>query len=269
MGRTRTNEELDAAIVVLLKKGALQRVEIAAELETQLHEVMAACDRLVERGQIAEKEIDGFVGYELVPAVTAERDGGDMDDARAFGLEIIAQKEKDAAERAEDVRPIADRRLLRRITPARRAELNAQDAEDSREEAAAEDLLHATKERLKVIHERRMNAARASTNDTEYADVPCKEILRFSTGLAFTVRCDAPEEWPEGTADDGVVGDPRTLTAEDMQTQLPLTDGGALDMEKIAAICGADGAEEGPPIVVGKGKGRKGSKKGGAKGGAK
>lgn len=165
--------------------------------------------------------------------------------------------------KGEEARPIPDRRLLCRITPERRAEINAEDAQLSREEARLERLIALSKEQLKAVHERRMQHAEASESETEMRDVPCKEVLRFESGLAFTVRCDDPAAWPEGTPEDGVVGDPRTLTAEDMQPVLPFTADGGLDGEALANIVGAAGAEKPPePVATGR---KRGAKRGGGR----
>jgi len=219
--RMSGDERLDAVHAVL-ETGAT-RTDLMNALSgiVPVEELDEALKALVEQGRATFTAEGSTSGFDLWAAVSGP------------------------AEKDEESRDAADRRLLRRVTPARRAQINELDAELSREEAGLEDTISAAKERLKAIHERRMNAARASKNDTEYADVPCREVLRFASGLAITVRCDPHEEWPLDWAADGSVGDPRKLTEADLQTVLPMADG-AVDMEAVAALAGASGVEEKP-----------------------
>lgn len=255
----KDTHQIDRDVFTLLKeKGPLTRMDIleAVEALSTVEEADEAGARLVRAGVAVVTTLDDSPAFTLVDgAEFPTSDTSAFDPTRLIG-------------EGEETRPIPDRRLLCRITPERRAQLNAEDAELSREEARLEDTISAAKERLKVIHEQRMTAARASQNDTEYADVTCREILRFAAGLAFAVRCDDRAAWPEGWPEDGVIGDPRTLTKEDMQVQLPLDDSGCVNMDAVAKLCGADGVEPGAvqePSKRGRPKGSKNKPKGGAK----
>jgi hypothetical protein len=214
-------EQRQDAVHALMDQGAT-RTDLMNALDgiVPIEELQGALKALVEAGRAVFTE-GGLEGFDLWTAVTPP----------------------DAKE--EETRDTADRRLLRRITHARRAEINEEDAELSREEAGLEVAIASKKERLKAIHQKRMDAALASKNDTEYADVPCREVLRFASGLAITVRCDPSEEWPLEWPTDGSVGDPRKLTEADLQTVLPMADG-AVDMAAIADLAGAGGVEPTP-----------------------
>lgn len=256
--------KIDAAVFALLKKsGPLTRMDILEGVDalSTVEEADAAGARLVRAGVATVTQLDDRALYDVTGAeLPSSGPKSEPPDTSAIDPAWPTGE-------GEDVRPIPDRRLLCRITPERRAQLNAEDAELSREEAELEALIARSKEKLKVVHELRMSKANASKNDTEHADVPCREILRFAAGLAFAVRCDDRAAWPDGWPDDGVIGDPRQLTKEDMQVQLPLTDGGCVDMGAVAKLCGADGVEPGAPALPVKAKGRPKGSKNKAKGG--
>lgn len=241
--------KIDADLFALLKeKGPQTRMDILEAIDAlnTPTEADAAGARLIQAGVVTTQDKDGYPAFVLL-------------DGAALPAPMTG----------EETRPIPDRRLLCRITPERRAQLNAEDAELSREEAELEALIARSKEKLKVVHELRMAKANASKNDTEHADVPCREILRFAAGLAFAVRCDPRDAWPDGWPEDGVIGDPRALTKEDMQVQLPLDDSGCVNMDAVAKLCGADGVEAGAVQETPKRKGRPPGSKNKAKGGAK
>lgn len=257
--------KIDADLFALLKeKGPQTRMDILEAIDAlnTPTEADAAGARLIKAGVATTQDKDGYPAFVLLEGAEFPAPGPKSEPPDTSAIDP-------AWTTGEETRQIPDRRLLCRITPERRAALNAEDAELSREEARLEDTISAAKERLKVIHEKRMTAARASQNDTEHADVPCKEILRFAAGLAFAVRCDPREAWPDGWPEDGVIGDPRALTKEDMQVQLPLDDSGCVNMDAVAKLCGADGVEAGAVQETPKRKGRPPGSKNKAKGGAK
>lgn len=208
---------IDELVLEALKSGPKSRMDLmdAIDALSTVEEADAAAARLIRAGVATSREVDGVLMFALLDAPGRGEAGPKSEPPDTSAIDP-------AWTAGEESRPIADRRLPRRITPERRAELNAVDAELSREEAELEDRISAAKERLKAIHTRRMDAARASKNETEHADIPCREILRFAAGIGVVVRCDSPDQWPEGWPSDGAVGDPRALSAADMQTMLPI-----------------------------------------------
>lgn len=239
-----TTAEREAAVVNACRAAPMTRTDLVNDLDvTDMDALNALLAALKGRGDLAEGfDSDGFATF-------------------------LALKEPGAVvgHSGEETRPIPDRRLLCRITPERRAEINAHDAEMSREEARLERQIMLAKEKLKAVHEQRMQHAEASESETEMRDVPCVEVLRFESGLAYTRRCDDPAAWPEGTPEDGVVGDPRTLIEADYQPVLPFTADGGLDGEALANIVGAVGAEKAVEPVAAVVKGKRGGKRGGGK----
>ena len=121
--------KIDAAVFALLKRGAQTRLDLMEAIDDlrTVDDADAACARLVRAGLASVTTLDGDPAHMLVFGAELPISGPKSEPPDTSAIDPAWPTGE-----GEEVRPIPDRRLLCRITPERRAQLNAEDAELSR-----------------------------------------------------------------------------------------------------------------------------------------